>query len=157
MGEYVHQRIEWKGELSMISGLSHIAIRCSDILESIRFYTQVLGLKEAFRMQGPNGELATVYLYIAPSEYLELFAGGTREGLAGRDVIGLCHICLETAEIEKTYAQVKAQGGPLDTDIKVGNSKCLMFWTHDPDGNQLEIMQLPPESLQAMANRRLAE
>jgi lactoylglutathione lyase len=32
-----------------------------------------------------------------------------------------------------------------------------MFWTHDPDGNQLEVMQLPPESLQAQANRRFEE
>lgn len=138
----------------MIRGLSHIAIRCSNILESIRFYTEVLGLKEAFRMHGADGSLATVYLYIAPSEYLELFSGGAREGVSGGDVIGLCHICLETADVYAAYEQVKAMGGPLDTPVKVGLSKCLMFWTHDPDGNQLEVMQLPPESLQAQANRR---
>ena len=31
-----------------------------------------------------------------------------------------------------------------------------MFWTHDPDGNALEIMELPPDSLQAKANARFA-
>lgn len=141
----------------MICGLSHIAIRCSDILESVRFYTEVLGLKEAFRMYGEDGALGTVYVYIAPSEYLELFAGGMREGTTANDVIGMCHICLETADVNAAYEQVRQKGGPLDSPVKVGKSKCLMFWTHDPDGNALEIMQLAPESLQAQANRRLAE
>lgn len=33
---------------------------------------------------------------------------------------------------------------------------CLMFWTHDPDGTQIEVMEMPPESLQARADRRFA-
>ena len=46
-------------------------------------------------------------------------------------------------------------GGPLDSEVKRGNSRCLMFWTHDPDGTQIEIMEMPPESLQAQADQRL--
>ena len=34
---------------SVVEGLSHVAIRTRDIMESIRYYTEVLGLKEAFR------------------------------------------------------------------------------------------------------------
>ena len=29
-----------------------------------------------------------------------------------------------------------------------------MFWTHDPDGTQIEIMEMPPESLQAQADKK---
>ena len=141
----------------MIKGLSHVAIRCSNILESVRFYTEILGLKEAFRMHGEDGNLATVYLYIAPSEYLELFANGSREGITGGDVIGMCHMCLETEDVYAAYEKVKQLGGSLDSQVKVGKAKCLMFWTHDPDGNSLEIMELPPESLHAQANMRFAE
>ena len=138
----------------MIAGLSHIAVRASDILGSVRFYTQVLGLREAFRMYGDDGALATVYLYIAPSQFIELFANGTRPAVAGRDVIGLCHICLETHDVEAAYETVKANGAPLDSEIRLGKSKCRMFWTHDPDGNSLEIMEIVPNSLQAQANAR---
>lgn len=140
----------------MICGLSHVAIRCRDIHASIRFYTQVLGLREAFRMHGEDGALTTAYVYIAPSEYIELFAGGVRDGDHGGDVIGMCHICLETPDVHAAYEQVKRLSGPLDTPVKLGKSRCLMFWTHDPDGNALEIMQLPPDSLQAQANLRLS-
>ena len=139
------------------AGLSHAAIRTRDIQESIRYYTEVLGLREAFRMYGEDGALATVYLFIAPGQYLELFAGGTREGIAGPDVIGPCHLCLMTKDVKKSIEAVRQAGGPLDSEIKRGKSGCLMFWTRDPDGTQIEVMEMPPESLQAQADRRFGE
>ena len=146
-----------KGAEAMITGLSHTAIRTRNILDSVRYYTEVLGLGEAFRMMGQDGSLATVYIFIAPGQYLELFSNGTREGTAGRDVIGMCHICLKTEDIRRTYADVQARGGALDSEIYTGKSKCLMFWTHDPDGTPIEVMEMPPESLQAQADQRLGQ
>ncbi len=140
-----------------VSGLSHAAIRTRHILDSVRYYTEVLGLREAFRMHREDGSLATVYLYIAPGQYLELFSDGTREGLTGPDVIGICHLCLMTEDIRQSYEAVKKAGGPLDTEIKRGKSQCWMFWTHDPDGTRIEIMEMPPESLQAQADRRMEQ
>ena len=59
------------------------------------------------------GSLATVYMYFAPGQYLELFSGGIREGLEGQDVIGFCHICVMTKDIHRSYEAVKAAGGVL--------------------------------------------
>ena len=143
--------------LPAAEGLSHAAIRTRDILASVRYYTEVLGLREAFRMHREDGSLGTVYLSLAPGQYLELFSGGTREGTEGQDVIGICHLCLMTKDVRRSYEIVKNAGGPLDTEVKRGHSKCLMFWTHDPDGTRIEIMEMPPESMQAQADRRLAE
>ena len=138
-----------------VAGLSHVAIRTRRISASVRYYTEVLGLREAFRMFREDGSLATVYLSIAPGQYLELFSDGTREGITGPDVIGLCHLCLMTKDIRRSFDAVKAAGGPLDSEIKRGQSQCWMFWTHDPDGTRIEIMEMPPESFQAQADRRL--
>ena len=137
-----------------VAGLSHVAIRARSISDSVRYYTDVLGLREAFRMFREDGSLGTVYLYLAPGQYLELFSDGTREGISGPDVIGMCHLCLMTEDIRRSYNDVKAAGGPLDSEIKRGKSECLMFWTHDPDGTQIEVMEMPPESLQAQADKR---
>ena len=104
-----------------------------------------------------DGSLGTVYLYIAPGQYLELFSASTRAGITGPDVIGICHLCLMTKDIRKAYDTVKAAGGPLDSGIKRGKSMCWMFWTHDPDGTRIEVMEMPPESLQAQADKRLEE
>jgi lactoylglutathione lyase len=137
-----------------VAGLSHAAIRTRSIQDSIRYYTEVLGLREAFRMHREDGTLGTVYMYLAPGQYLELFADGSREGITGPDVIGVCHLCLMTKDIRRSYEAVKAAGGPLDSEIKRGKSMCWMFWTHDPDGTQIEVMEMPPESLQAQADKR---
>ncbi|MBP5727305.1 MAG: VOC family protein, partial [Clostridia bacterium] len=115
-------------------GLSHVAIRTRDLLRSVRYYTDILGLKEAFRMHRDDGSLATVYLFIAPGQYLELFSGGVQEVSSGPDFIGFCHICLMTKDIRRSYESVRMKGGPLDSEIRRGKSQCLMFWTHDPDG-----------------------
>ena len=139
-----------------VAGLSHAAIRTRRIQDSIRYYTDVLGMQEAFRMHREDGSLATVYLYIAPGQYLELFADGVREGISRPDVIGINHLCLMTKDIRKSYDAVRDAGGPLDSEIRTGQSRCLMFWTHDPDGTRIEIMELVPESMQAQADRRIA-
>ena len=139
-----------------VAGLSHVAVRTRDIQESLRYYTEVLGLPEAFRMHAEDGSLATVYVFLAPGQYLELFANGRREAAAGPETIGFCHLCLMTRDIRRFYDLVREKGGPLDSEIRRGNSRCLMFWTHDPDGTQIEIMEMPPESLQAQADMRLA-
>lgn len=142
-------------EMKRVAALSHTAIRTRCLEDSVRFYTQVLGLQEAFRMTREDGTIGTVYLYIAPGQYLELFSDGKRKGITGKDVIGFCHICLETKDIRRAYEAVKNAGGPLDSEIKRGRSMCWMFWTHDPDGTQIEMMEMPPESLQAQADRRI--
>ena len=138
-------------------GLSHAAIRTRDIFRSVRYYTEVLGLKEAFRMNREDGSLATVYLFLAPGQYLELFSDGSREGTTGPDVIGFCHICLMTRDIHRSYETVEKKGGPLDSEIRRGKSRCLMFWTHDPDGTKIEIMEMPPESFQAQTDKRMMD
>ena len=144
------------GKKQVASGLSHIAIRTRDILESVRYYTEVLGLPEAFRMHAEDGSLATVYIFLAPGQYLELFANGSKNGKADSETIGFCHLCLMTHDIRRSYEIVREKGGPLDSEIRRGKSRCLMFWTHDPDGTQIEIMEMPPESLQAQADKRLS-
>ena len=138
------------------AGLSHIAIRTRDILESVRYYTEVLSLQEAFRMHAEDGSLATVYIFLAPGQYLELFANGRKDGSSDSETIGFCHLCLMTRDVRRSYEIVRENGGPLDSEIRRGKSRCLMFWTHDPDGTQIEIMEMPPESLQAQADKRLA-
>ena len=141
--------------LRTVAGLSHAAVRTRDIGESIRYYTEVLGLREAFRMYREDGSLATVYMFIAPGQYLELFSGGTREEVSEPGATGFCHLCLMTKDIRRSYDAVKEAGGPLDSEIRRGKSQCLMFWTHDPDGIQIEVMEMPQESLQAQADRRI--
>ena len=136
--------------------LGHLAIRARDIEASAKFYVEVVGFEEAFRMHnGEGGKLSAIYIYIAPSQFIEIFPNGTGE-LTGNNDIGIKHICIEVENAAKCQEELRGRGAPIDTELKTGFSKCLQFWTHDPDGNRIEFMELPPESLQAQANKRFA-
>ena len=140
----------------MIKGLGHAAIKASDIEKSSKFYIETIGFKEAFRMTNPeNGKVSMVYIYIAPGQFIELFPDGIG-GLPGNNDIGVKHLCVEVENAAAFLEILRAKGAPIDTELKTGKSKCIQFWTHDPDGNKIEFMELPPESLQAQANRRFA-
>ena len=141
----------------MIKGLGHLAIGAKDIEETAKFYREVIGLKEAFRMHNlEGGKLGIIYMYIAPSQFIEIFPDGGGEQ-AENNTIGIKHICIEVGNAGQFQEELRARGAPIDTELKAGYSKCIQFWTHDPDGNKIEFMELPPESLQAQANKRIAE
>ena len=141
----------------MIKGLGHLAIRAKNIEETAKFYREAVGLREAFRMfNGAGGKLSTIYMYIAPSQFIEIFPDGTGEQ-SGNDTVGIKHICIEVDDAAKFQEELRARGIPIDRELKTGFSKCLQFWIHDPDGVNIEFMELPPESLQAQANKRIAE
>jgi lactoylglutathione lyase len=136
----------------MIKGLGHLALKAKDIEASAEFYRKVVGLKEAFRMDFPNG-LKIVYFYIAPGQFIEIFPDGT--GTQPEDGgIGIKHICIEVDDAAAFLEEFRARGGVIDTPLTIGYAKCVQFWTHDPDGNKIEFMELPPESLQYQANMR---
>ena len=144
-------------EDTMFKGLGHVAIRARDIDASAKFYTQTIGFREAFRMNNQEtGKPNMIYIYIAPSQFIELFPNGGGE-LTDNNAIGVKHICVEVDNAAKSLEELRARGAPIDTELKTGLSKCIQFWTHDPDGNKIEFMELPPESLQAQANKRLAQ
>jgi lactoylglutathione lyase len=115
-------------------------------------------MKEAFRMyNGPDGALSTIYVCLAPGQFIEIFPGGSEEKPITNASIGYSHLCIEVEDAAKTQEELRARGLPIDVELKQGLSKCIMFWTHDPDGNRIEFMELPPESLQAQAIERLAK
>jgi lactoylglutathione lyase len=141
--------------------LAHIAIRAEDIEKTAAFYRDVLGLPEAFRMHKPGEQdsppiLTTIYLYIADSQFIEIFPGGLERRQEGSGIIGAVHFCIEVDDAAAALEEIRRRGAPIDKELTAGYSRCIQFWTHDPDGNAIEFMELPPESLQQQANKRLA-
>ena len=128
-----------------VTHLGHVAIRCSNLDDSLAFYAK-LGLREAFRLTRPDGSVNLVYLQIDDTSFLELFPGGTEKIPGGRGQIGYVHCCLLVDDLQTSYRDAVAQGGD-------GN---WQFWVTDPDGTRIEMMQIMPESMQARAAQQLA-
>ena len=142
----------------MITRLGHMAIRTKDIEATAKFYREVLGMKEAFRMQNPAGDaLGSIHMYVAPFQFIEIFPNGTEDNRGDHlKEIGLNHFCFEVDNAETYLEEIRKRGAPIDVELKRGYSRCIMFWTHDLDGNRLEFMELPPDCRQVESTNRIA-
>ena len=131
----------------MIIGLTHAAVRVTDIGKSLEFYTGLLGLPEQFRLTNDKGEPWLIYLKVAERQFIELFPGATGPHEAPQGA-GVVHICLEVDDIQATYNEFTGRGLVTRGEPILGADGSWQFWTADPDGNPIEFHQFTPESRQ---------
>lgn len=131
----------------MIIGLTHAAVRVTDLDASIAFYRDVLGLEETFRLTNDAGEAWPVYLKVAENQFIELFPGASGPHEAPKNA-GLVHICLQVDDIQSAFRELTARGLVPHREPILGADGSWQFWTSDPDGNPIEFHQFTPESRQ---------
>ena len=139
----------------MITGLGHVAFRITDLEQSLDFYCQKLGFREAFRLER-DGEPSPwiVYIQVAPHQFLELFPGAQgHQPPRGRSV-GYNHFCLVVDDLHATLRELEARGLALTDTPKQGLDHNWQYWISDPDGNAIELMQIMPTSPQTAAETR---
>jgi len=132
-----------------IIGLTHAAIRVSDMDRALEFYCRGLGLREKFRLTRDDGSIWLVYLEAGPRQFVELFPGaaGPREDDAKA---GPVHFCLEVDDIQQTYRDLKSRDVPLRGEPVLGGDGSWQIWTSDPDGTQIEFHQFTEQSRQTV-------
>jgi lactoylglutathione lyase len=129
----------------MILDLGHPAFAANDVERTLAFY-RMLGIDEAFRLHHEDGSLMLVYLHVAGDRFIEVFPGGpppdrNRKG-------SFMHLCLLTDDIQATVEHLRENDAPIDSEPTVGLDGNWQAWTRDPDGNEIELMQLSEESPQ---------
>jgi catechol 2,3-dioxygenase-like lactoylglutathione lyase family enzyme len=120
--------------------LNHVGIYVKDFDESLRFYTQVMGFREAFSIKDQNGKPTLTYLQINRDQFLEL-APATAERPAG-----LSHIGIWPEDLSATVAALRQRGVKLD-DPRTGATKTSITNATDPNGVRLELVDFLPDSL----------
>ena len=139
----------------MITGIGHVAFRVTDLGRALNFYCDILGFREAFRLDR-EGEPSPwiVYLQIAPGHFIELFPGSDKVGPQPDRDAGYNHYCLVVDYIGATVRQLKARGYQSDSEPTKGLDNNYQYWIIDPDGNRIELMQIMAESPHAAADAR---
>jgi len=142
--------------MGVFKNLGHLAMRVKDLQASLDFYSK-LGFPEMTRLLNDKGEPWIVYLRITDDEYLELFPGGVGELPAGPNQVGVFHICLTVESIEDTVAHLAKVGIRLSRPRREsrGIDGNRGMWIEDPDGSQIEIMEMAPDCIQMKAIERL--
>lgn len=133
--------------------LSHVGLHVSDFEVSMNWYTEVLGLTEAFRLHDDKGRVMLAYLRLSKDDFVELFA--PKE--TSPSPLPKSHFAIEVEDIHAAVADLKTrlpQSSIRNPDIITGRDGSLIFNFFDPDGHRIEFMQFPPESQQAKALNR---
>ncbi|MCL5744419.1 MAG: VOC family protein, partial [Acidobacteria bacterium] len=143
-------------------GLSHVAVRVSDIENSREFYHDVLGFDEAFDFKAPDGTLAMAFFKVNDSQFIEIFPG-IRPSDANRPY--LAHIGFITADVEKAREMCERLGlqpGPVRLGARDHDRHFVIL---NPPGQKLallEFMQYQPGSVyrenegKALSARRIS-
>jgi len=120
--------------------LNHVGIYVKDFDESMRFYTQTMGFREAFSIKEPNGKPVLAYLQITRDTFLEL-----APSTADRPV-GLSHIGFWPEDMNATVAALRERGVKV-ADPRTGSTKTSITNAIDPNGVRLELVDFLAGSL----------
>lgn len=120
--------------------LNHVSVFAKDYDESMRFYTQTMGFKEAFTIRDNAGKPTLSYLQITRDTFLEVApATGDRKP-------GLSHVGIWPENLSATIAGLRQRGVTV-ADPRTGSTKTSITNVTDPNGVRLELVDFLPDSL----------
>jgi catechol 2,3-dioxygenase-like lactoylglutathione lyase family enzyme len=144
--------------------IHHVGIPVSDLERSMAWYADVLGVVAAGisgagsgeglsqMLEVPGAALRAAFVKVGEHTMFELLEWSspvsTPYALTNSD-IGAVHICFEVDDILAAHEQLEAKGvhinhPPVSLDGTGGDLDGYWFcYFRDPDGTQLELMQVP--------------
>ena len=138
MGRFPTSAVKW---YSCGMKLHHVALTVRDLEESEAFYTKNFGLTVVHRFTKPEIGARAVFLSTGNS-HIELWSFDDKKlgELTDLGVTGMKHIAFQTEDVEAEYTRLVANGLECHP-VKTGTSGGTYFFTHDSDGNQIEIYE----------------
>lgn len=122
-----------------ILGVSHIALFVHDIEKSREYYRDLLGYKEVFQLDNPNGTLSLTFVKVNDRQYIELFP----EKAPNTDRLN--HISIEVDDAEAMRLYLASKGIKVPDKVGKGRVKNSNFNVKDAEGHTLEIVQYEPD------------
>lgn len=136
--------------------LLHTMIRVGDLDRSIKFYTDVLGMKLLRRNDYPDGKFTLAFVGYGPESEHAVIELTYNWGTGHYDLgAGFGHIALEVDDTYAACAQIKQRGGKVVRaagPMKHGTS--VIAFVEDPDGYKIELIQKGTQGVPADAKTR---
>ena len=120
----------------------HTMIRVGDLDRSIKFYTEVLGMKLLRKKDYPDGKFTLAFVgYGSESDntVIELtYNWDTDQYDLGS---GFGHLAIEVDDVYKATEEVRNRGGKIIRDAGPMNAgTTIIAFVEDPDGYQIELL-----------------
>jgi lactoylglutathione lyase len=121
----------------------HTMIRVGDLDRSIKFYTDVLGMKLLRRKDYPDGKFTLAFVGYGPETehaVVELtYNWGTDKYDLGN---AFGHIALEVDDAYKACEDIKQRGGKVTREAgPMKHGSTVIAFVEDPDGYKIELIQ----------------
>jgi len=125
-----------------VKKLLHTRMRVSDIDQTIRFYTDVLGLEVVERKTSPRGS-HLAFLKVPNSEELIELASFPPSGPV-KVQEDLVHLAFQVESLEETVKALNSKGVKITDGPTVTSSGSRFIFIDAPDGYEIELIERPP-------------
>ena len=124
--------------------MNHVAISVENLDETVAYYTETLGFKEAFRVVNDAGQAGLVYVQVSEDTFVELQPANDNRPP------GINHFGVHVENMD-TVIEMFRQRGATVSDSRSGSTKAILANITDLNGIRIELGELPSESLQRQA------
>ena len=124
----------------MIKQLAHVCIRTLNLDETLRFYTEILGLEKGFDFV-KDGRRIGYYIRLGNRTFIEVFQGDP--GDAGN----ISHMAIEVEDMDGLIERLQDHGVAVG-EKKRGADDSWQVWIKDPNGIGIEFQEYTAASRQ---------
>jgi len=124
----------------------HTMLRVGDLERSIRFYTEVLGMRLLRRTDVPSQQYTLAFVGYADERHAAVLELTYNYGVAGYDPgTAFGHVAVEVDDAAGACAAVKAKGGNVTREAgPVKGGTTVIAFVQDPDGYKIELIERRP-------------
>ena len=120
--------------------MNHVGINVPNIDEAVKYYTEKMGYKEAFRVFDEKKQPRLVYMQISKNTFLELNPANAQRPA------GFTHYGLHVENVADAVAMFRKRGVTV-SDTNVSDTKAVLANITDPYMGRIKLAELTPESL----------
>jgi catechol 2,3-dioxygenase-like lactoylglutathione lyase family enzyme len=110
-----------------------------DFDESMRWYTETLGLREAFTIRDQAGSPTLAYLHVTRDTFIEIAPASEQRP------VGVSHVAIWPEDFDRTIDALRSRGVAV-ADPRTGSSGTRIANVTDPNGIRLELVDFTPGS-----------
>jgi lactoylglutathione lyase len=121
----------------------HTMLRVGDLERSVKFYTEVLGMKLLRRTDRPEQKYSLAFVGYEGEDKSAVLELTYNYGVDRYDLgAGFGHIALEFLDVKKACEAVRAKGGSVTREAgPVKGGTTVIAFVQDPDGYKIEFIE----------------
>jgi len=128
-----------------VGKLLHTRMRVSDMEQTIKFYTDVLGLDVLERKTSPRGSHLAFLKAPNSEELIELCSFPASGAVQVQE--DLVHLAFEVEDMDHTIQELSSKGIPITDGPTTSSSGSRFIFIDAPDGYEIELIQRLPATV----------